>query len=704
MIKSKKFLFGFLIFVISILLAGCVERFAKYAAEKVYPDLIAPYDTEAPATATTYPASTSIKAVIGGKGEGLSCSVPWLLEKMMFSKRTDEAPLSLQLRQACVRHDYCYRHGWATYGYQQVGCDFALQQDAYRICRLISPEESFHEDCLSKARRVLLGVRIGGGDPFQEGEKSSYFEYDPMPSTADDYVVLRWMENSASTTNELCVNRPCLRGNFFSLHFNRGSVVAKKMVWDGVHNKSTFKSLPTLFPDTYISTPPHIIFDGNIDRLISIARKGYENTVFELVEYQFSDNKKSIFLPKIEGKPNDASVFSFDQLANQLVLSYWSHRMKHGIYKLKHNTLDEAPSEIRKPPISDTYRTLAHKPLSGDFFEAGKRVTLVLKRGGSAKIDEHNSGQNYKEYLHIAALKSNLKVDDPIPADDIITIKASEADEPLAIIKNDDGRDLLMNMSVSEDDIVQFNIFDLLSCKNRNFQTSESVACEPSITKGLKDNKNINIDKSWVRQPVQLVAPRSSESSPLIFFSKVEKICKGNMICKEDIASRDYTSPEEFRFNFAYSKLDNLNGTYSISKFLAQTECKISLKSEALLNSDGYLIKVINHARPSFDIKTSEDKKTKNYEEDKTYLINLVKKEFFERWANAQVIPGWFFKTDIPIDINKTLDVAVFFRGYTNYSFLLANGLSANDNPQEKKVFYTSEAMSSFFHVNCENY
>ena len=39
-----------------------------------------------------------------------------------------------RFRQACVFHDLCYRHGLATYGYNQNDCDRILQNAAFRLC------------------------------------------------------------------------------------------------------------------------------------------------------------------------------------------------------------------------------------------------------------------------------------------------------------------------------------------------------------------------------------------------------------------------------------------------------------------------------------------------------------------------------------------------------------------------------------------
>ena len=82
------------------------------------------------ATVTSFQSGPEVVSTIGGSGEGLNCSLPTLVN-MFFDGSKDENDkrhLVLQrFRQACVFHDLCYRHGLATYGYNQNDCDRVLQ-------------------------------------------------------------------------------------------------------------------------------------------------------------------------------------------------------------------------------------------------------------------------------------------------------------------------------------------------------------------------------------------------------------------------------------------------------------------------------------------------------------------------------------------------------------------------------------------------
>lgn len=176
-------------------------------------------DNEKAATADVPMISAIEIGALGGRGEGISCSLPaisawafrdnppYRLPTGLASKRSSA---SLQFRQACLKHDLCYRHGAATYGYTQMQCDTFLAEDAFRICRYIYKNPNNIEWCRTQARKVLSGVTLGGaagfrgvGAPnwrFQVREArrrndqfsiSTYLEYDPYPSGAARYYAPR---------------------------------------------------------------------------------------------------------------------------------------------------------------------------------------------------------------------------------------------------------------------------------------------------------------------------------------------------------------------------------------------------------------------------------------------------------------------------------------------------------------------------------
>jgi hypothetical protein len=201
-----------------------LEEVVGSIANQVLADARPPQDRELPPTAYGISYSSADIQTVGGQGRELSCSIPWLVENVIFQRRQGFASISLRMRQACVFHDYCYRHGAATYGYSQADCDYMILDHAYRICRYINLLGGV-ERCARDARKVLLGVRWGGSDsfkrsdgipnglggaaikncpmanskseaaegvaPFDDRCASSYFEFNPNPSRAQRYSVYR---------------------------------------------------------------------------------------------------------------------------------------------------------------------------------------------------------------------------------------------------------------------------------------------------------------------------------------------------------------------------------------------------------------------------------------------------------------------------------------------------------------------------------
>lgn len=179
----------------TLTIAGCAGIFNK-VADSVLANEVRFDDRESPLTPQNLGASADLVQLLGGQGRGLSCSLPSFAQTLAFQKKGDEAPIALQMRQACAFHDYCYRHGSATYGYSQTDCDFLLQQQAFRLCKFIDKSASIGE-CETDARKVTLGVRLGGSGSFRparslDDEKAStFFEFDPYPVRARSFQVVR---------------------------------------------------------------------------------------------------------------------------------------------------------------------------------------------------------------------------------------------------------------------------------------------------------------------------------------------------------------------------------------------------------------------------------------------------------------------------------------------------------------------------------
>jgi hypothetical protein len=187
-----------LLFVLVALGLRYAGGVAGYAANFVLANAVGPEDFELPPTPYAIPSSHDDIQHNGGQGEGLNCSLPPGVDTYAFPRNAHiEAPVSLRMRQACVAHDYCYRHGSATYGYTQADCDYILQENAFRLCRQVTKAKNVPA-CETDARKITLGVRVGGAGSFRRagvasdtGRYSTYFEFDRYPLRAAEYNVIR---------------------------------------------------------------------------------------------------------------------------------------------------------------------------------------------------------------------------------------------------------------------------------------------------------------------------------------------------------------------------------------------------------------------------------------------------------------------------------------------------------------------------------
>lgn len=178
-------------------------------SDVILSNAIGPEDLELPPSAYPMRQTAELIQSMGGQGLGLDCSLPWGADFLAFPRKAGVSPISLRMRQACVFHDYCYRHGAATYGYTQADCDYLLQEQAFRLCTQISTPDRI-EDCETEARKVTLGVRLGGWSPFRRADApsmkdgSTYFEFDAYPLRSPQHVAvriadapLRWQRDGA---------------------------------------------------------------------------------------------------------------------------------------------------------------------------------------------------------------------------------------------------------------------------------------------------------------------------------------------------------------------------------------------------------------------------------------------------------------------------------------------------------------------------
>ena len=112
----------------------------------------------------------------------LGCSVPdWAKLLHDSQSRYQE-----YFYPSCEQHDYCYRHGAATYGKSKNTCDSEFLQDMQAQCNpddfvdfLVLADGKFME-CDAVAMEFYLAVQKYGADRYQSA-KSTYCEYDGPP-------------------------------------------------------------------------------------------------------------------------------------------------------------------------------------------------------------------------------------------------------------------------------------------------------------------------------------------------------------------------------------------------------------------------------------------------------------------------------------------------------------------------------------------
>jgi hypothetical protein len=87
---------------------------------------------------------------------------------------------------SCEQHDYCYRHGTATYGMGKDDCDYQFLQDMQAQCQpddivdLLLQASSNFTTCNAVAMEFYVAVQQYGANRFN-ANTSTYCEYDGPP-------------------------------------------------------------------------------------------------------------------------------------------------------------------------------------------------------------------------------------------------------------------------------------------------------------------------------------------------------------------------------------------------------------------------------------------------------------------------------------------------------------------------------------------
>ncbi len=110
--------------------------------------------------------------------EPVGCSVPEVV--LLLSAEYKEQ--AAKFHPACVTHDFCYRHGNATYGATRKECDTAFLADMKKSCSGIGGLDILdleqYSICRFAADQTHGVVRLKG-EPHFRTSTSSYCEYKP---------------------------------------------------------------------------------------------------------------------------------------------------------------------------------------------------------------------------------------------------------------------------------------------------------------------------------------------------------------------------------------------------------------------------------------------------------------------------------------------------------------------------------------------
>lgn len=116
-----------------------------------------------------------------GGGLPVGCSAPVLKTIAAFSESEKVYDAPDELEPACIAHDYCYRHGFATYGVSRKECDDAFYGAMKELCygplHLNVLDLKDFSLCMLAAAEINHLVRELGEDAFLQ-EDSTYCEYD----------------------------------------------------------------------------------------------------------------------------------------------------------------------------------------------------------------------------------------------------------------------------------------------------------------------------------------------------------------------------------------------------------------------------------------------------------------------------------------------------------------------------------------------
>ncbi|MFK4509191.1 hypothetical protein LPJ38_16745 [Bradyrhizobium daqingense] len=297
-----------------VLIALVLTYLPSFITDSIYKNVEDITDGEMPATVTAFQSGPDVVSTVGGSGEGLNCSLPPWANILFDGERNSRQKRHLVLqrfRQACVFHDLCYRHGLATYGYNQNDCDRILQNAAFRLCVYIrnGSQDGGAARCQSDSKLVLAGVSLGGYDAYRGWDRSTHFEFDSDPSRSNGFQVSRVVSHPfkaalpakyANDPDQVILMFENLRSNLAVTCITCANVPVLEWTTDPNAVSAELRSvgvtrlpdvllrrvpmltetMPVWLPPRRRHAAPHLLVDGaGKDHLIWMSRNNPENSV-----------------------------------------------------------------------------------------------------------------------------------------------------------------------------------------------------------------------------------------------------------------------------------------------------------------------------------------------------------------------------------------------------------------------------------------
>jgi len=422
-----------------------------------------PLDFELPVTTAGYPSSPHTAAVIGGRGHGLDCSLPWFAP-YAFRPGAVQAPIAFRFRQACAFHDLCYRHGLATYGYLQNDCDELLQEHAFRICRYVFRKDARIDYCRVEAKKITLAVRLGGTDSFQGWGHSTFYEFDPFPIRSNRFSVARLLTRDADDPRggqgldlvRFDVTRAHIRANCVDCEGPAPSKAA----------------IVPLAPDGVYAAPQLVTDIEGRTKLAFVTRRAASTTEVLLANGIWSSKEQVVTLKtKAEGSDDGqggrdlfgSTVYAIDPFTNSEhrdavafvtpsvackadgrlslygLYGWWSGTQVSTPPSCGEVVLKAAPSVLSQDRVlsEDRYRLFQHPPL----IDSKRHRMLLLKRGTDG------IGSGYNERANVILI--NFPGEQPETAYEgtlLPGVPLRELHEPIVLLPEDGPAAILLSL------------------------------------------------------------------------------------------------------------------------------------------------------------------------------------------------------------------------------------------------------------------